>query len=256
MRHLLSHIQPRNPDSLTCQIHYLFACSRVGRPLVPFLRELGLNCTEPQSDRPQGTVSTLIFWENVYLELFWFDEKSHLAQSDMSAEFNFTVRANWLKTRASPFGLSLCYPTDDASLSTSSIKAIKTERSPSSAQLLRILPSTLANPEVPICRVVPDYVATDERLNKFLAIPEQIGTQTQTLGMRKLTHSKLRVTSDRPSCSFPADRTLPTPLLNLAEQNVLNIEPSQSPLLELIFDDRKQKRSIDLRPLLPMVMRY
>ena len=70
MRHILSHISPRNSSSELYQIYYLFAFSAVGKQLISFLRKLGLNCTEPQSNPAQGTVSTLIFFENVYLEFF------------------------------------------------------------------------------------------------------------------------------------------------------------------------------------------
>ena len=61
---MLSFIPPRNLSPELDQIHYLFAFSTVGRPLIPFLRKLGLNCTAPQENPAQGTVSTVLFFEN------------------------------------------------------------------------------------------------------------------------------------------------------------------------------------------------
>ena len=251
---MLSYLRPGNEFPQLYQIHHLFAFSSVGRLLVPFLRELGLNCSEPQSDRVQGIVSTLIFFENVYLELFWLEEKSYPAQFEMATEFNFTARANWLETGASPFGFSLCHLTDNANLSTSTDEIIKIDRAPLSEQLPRFPPEKLTRLEEPICKVISDDVATRDRLNRVLVIPEHI--MTQTLDMRQLTHVKLRVRSDKPFGHGFAYRTLTSPLLNLATQNILDIEYRKSPLLELTFDDGNQKRYLDLRPLIPIILRY
>ena len=90
-----------------------------------------------------------------------------------------------------------------------------------------------------------DYEAKRNRLNRVWATAEQI--MNPTLGMRKLTHVKLRVISDR---------ALTTPLVSLCAQNILDIEPRKHPLLELTFDDHNQKRFLDLRPLIPIVLKY
>ena len=227
------------------QIHHLFVFSSVGRLLVPFLRELGLNCTEPQSDRTQGIVSTLIFFENIYLELFWLEEKSYPAQLVMATEFNFTARANWLETGASPFGFSLCCPAENANLFTSTDEIINTDRAPLSGQLPQFPPEKLTRLEEPICKIISDDVAIRDRLNRVLTVSENI--VAQPLGVNKLTHVKIRVSSNR---------TLTTPLIDLATQNILDIEYRKSPLLELTFDDGNQKRYLDLRPLIPIILRY
>lgn len=235
----------RKQNSQTYQIHYLCAYSKEGVELISFLRGLSINCTEPQINIVQGTVSTLIYWKNVYLELLWFDEKSHLASPGMTVEFEFNLiaRANWHKTKASPFGLGLWYQTENANLSTSNIEVINKDRTLASEK--PFLPSNLVNLDEPIYFVFNDYEATNERLNRFLA--SSIQNVTQALGMEKLTHLKMRLSSDR--CLSP-------PLLDLVQQNILEIEQSKYPLLELIFDDYRQKKSLDLRPLIPIVMKY
>ncbi len=235
----------RKQNSPTYQIHYLCAYCKVGVELISFLRGLSINCTEPQIDIVQGKVSTLIFWKNVYLELLWFDEKSHLAAPGMTVEleFNSIARANWQKTKASPFGLGLWYQTENANLSTSNIEVINKDRT--SASENPFLPSNLVNLDEPIYRVFNGYGATNERLNRFLPSSKQ--NVTQALGMEKLSHLKMRRSSDRPLSDF---------LLCLVQQNILEIEQSKYPLLELIFDDYRQKKSLDLRPLIPIVMKY
>ena len=245
MKQILDRFPAEDLFSQEDQIYYLFAFCKVGKPLVAFLRKLGLNCSNPQNNQEQGTVSTLIFFENVYLELFWIDEKSNLTQSEMMAEFNFMVRANWLTTGASPFGLSLSHPTENTNLSTFTIEAIKIAQKQQSEQLIRLLPSKSINFEEPICSIIPNYLATYERLKRFSAIPEQM--RTQILDMRKLTQIKLKI---------KGDRNLSTSVHKLGNLSNLTIESSKFPLLEMIFDDHKQKKYLDLRPLLPIVMRY
>ena len=244
---------PKNPSPETYQIYYLLAFSVVGRPLIPFLRKLGLNCTEPKKNLAQGTVSTLIFFENIYLEILWFESTSHLAQSDMMAEFNFLARVNWLETGASPFAFGLSYPTNHGNFLASTVKEIgyNSDDSSISEQLVQFCPINLSNPEEPICYLVPDYDAKRNRLNRVLATDQQI--MNPSLEMRKLTHVKLRVISDQLSLLVLRDNFL---AVNLCAQNLLEIEYKKHPLLELTFDDGNQKRFVDLRPLIPIILRY
>ena len=245
-RYMLSSISPRNLSLEQYQIYYLFAFSSVGRQLIPFLRTLGLNCTEPKNNPAQGTVSTLIFFENVYLEVFWVEKTSYFAQFDMITGFNFLARVNWLATGASPFGFGLSYATTNHNnFADSAVEAIPKDRASISEQLLRFCPINLANPEEPICYVVPDYMATQNRLDRASEISEQI--MYSSLEIRKLTHVKFRVISDQ---------VITPPLIDLAAQKLLDIEYGKLPLLELIFDDGNQTRLIDLRPLIPIVLRY
>ena len=245
---------PKNPSPDIYQIYYLFTFSAVGRQLIPFLRKLGLNCTEPNHNLAQGTFSTLIFFENVFLEIFWFESTSHLAESAMMREFNFQARVNWVATGASPFGFSLSYATTNQdNFVPAPVEVMLISESPTSAQLQSFCPINLANPEEPICYFVPDYDAKRNRLNRSLAITqcqrELIAEEIRNpgLGMRKLTHLKIRVLGDR---------ILTEPLIDLAAQKLLEIEYRKHPLLDLTFDHGNQKRFVDLRPLIPIILRY
>ena len=258
MKSIRPNLRPGNSFPQLYQIHNLFVFSTVGKLLVPFLRELGLNCTEPIINQSQGIVSTLIFFENVYLELFWLEEKSAPTELEMATEFNFIARTNWLQTGASPFGFSLCNLTDNADLSSSNVKVRKeartTDRAPLSEPLLRFSPEKLARLEEPICQIIADDVAIRDRLDKVLVFPECI--VTQPLDMKKLTHVKLKVRSHKLFDHDIADHTLTTSLDNLAAQNILDLEYRKTPLLELTFDDGNQTRCLDLRPLIPLVFKY
>ncbi|MDJ0901800.1 MAG: hypothetical protein QNJ55_23670 [Xenococcus sp. MO_188.B8] len=256
------HDSPKNPSPEIYQIYYLFAFSAVGKQLIPFLRKLGLKCTEPKENPAQGTVSTLIFFENVYLEIFWFEKASHLPQSEIIREFNFQARVNWVTTGALPFGFGLSYSTrnHDNFVPTNFEASAKAEIL-ISEPLLRFCPINLAKPEEPICYLVPDYEAQRNRLDRYSAIatatteglaqrqPELIAEEFRNpdLGLRKLTQVKIRVISDH---------LITPPLLDLAAQNFLEIEYRKHPLLDLTFDDSSQKRFVDLRPLIPIILRY
>ncbi len=105
-------------------------------------------------------------------------------------------------------------------------------------------PENIDNPDEPIVYVVPNHVANVSRLDRAWNIDEQI--VTQSLEMRQLTRIKLQVSSDCIST---------TPLLNLVAQNILDIEYRKHALLELTFDDNDRQMRVDLRPLLPIVLR-
>ena len=248
MRHILN-IRSRNLAPQSYQIYYLFAFSTVGRPLIPFLRKLGLNCTEPKENPAQGTVSTVLFFENIYLELFWFDDNSHLAQSELTEELNLLARLNWLETGASPFGFGLCSRKDPANLSNSQSESRQTHKTKIAEQNFQFVPNNSDNPDEPIVYVVPNYVANGSKLNRVWSIDEPI--LTHSLGMRELTRVQVQVIGER---------IVTNSLLSLVAQNILDIildiEYKKHPLLELTFDDGNRQKCLDLRPLLPMVLRY
>ena len=245
------HDLPTYPSPESYKIYYLFAFSAVGKQLIPFLRTLGLKCTEPKENPAQGTVSTLIFFENVYLEIFWFEKASHLPQSEMMKEFHFQARVNWVTTGALPFGFGLFYSTrnHDNFVPTNFEASAKAEIL-ISEPLLRFCPINLAKPEEPICYLVPDYEAQRNRLDRYSAIAQRQREEefrNPDLGLRKLTQVKIRVISDH---------LITPPLIDLAAQNLLEIEYRKHPLLDLTFDDSNQKRFVDLRPLIPIILRY
>ncbi|MGK7893112.1 MAG: hypothetical protein AB4372_05635 [Xenococcus sp. (in: cyanobacteria)] len=240
------HDSPKNPSPEIYQIYYLFVFSAMGKKLLPFLRALGLKCTEPQSNPAQGTVSTLIFFENAYLEIFWIEETTPLTQSDMMREFNFQARVNWVTTGAPPFGFGLSYSTrNHDNFVPTNFEARAKAEIPISEPLLRFCPINLANPEEPICYLVPDYEAKRHRLDRYSAIAEELSHPG--LGLRTLTQVQMRVISDR---------LITPPLIDLASQKLLEIEYQKHPLLALTFDHGKQKKFVDLRPLIPIVLRF
>ncbi len=158
---------------------------------------------------------------------------------------------NWLETGASPFGFGLSYPaTNNDNFETATVKEVETDK----------ISIFSANPEEPICYLVPNYMAIGNRLDRVLATVEQIAPQT--MGMRQLTHVKLRVMSERVLASDPGEVSSPkdrasltAPLANLVAQNFLEIEYGKHPLLELTFDHGNQQGFLDLRPLMSIVLR-
>ena len=245
MRPIIAHIQELYSEPKSFPIYYLFAFSAVGRQLIPFLRKLGLNCTEPQENPAQGTVSTVLFFENIYLELFWFDDNSHLAQSELREEWNLLARLNWLETGASPFGFGLCSGTDQANLSTSQSESRQTKERKIVKQDCQFGPDNLANPDEPIIYAVSSHTANCSKLNRVWSIDEPI--VTQNLGMRQLTRVQVQVIGEG---------IVNTSLLSLVAQNILDIEYKKYPLLELTFDQNNRQKCLDLRPLLPLVLKY
>jgi len=219
------------------QIHHIFIFSTVGIPLVNFLRQLGLDCTNPQINSVTEISSTLIFFENVFIEFFLVENINHPEVDDLSNELDFFYRSDWLRTEASPFGFGLSYKTKlNGGIKTNTLESILR---------LNFLLVSFINLNEPICYVVADYIANRNRLNRTLTINNN--NTSQNLGIRRLTHVKL---------SLKSTRTVTTPLLNLTRQNILDIEYGKIPLLELTFDYNAQKKLLDLRPLVPIIFKY
>lgn len=93
--------------------------------------------------------------------------------------------------------------------------------------------------------VVPDYIsigipAVRERLK------ERSKTSSHRLGVSRLSNLKIVTTGKK---------LTPTSEL-LTRSGIMKVERGKAPLVELTFDGGRQNKSINLRPQLPVVLKY
>ncbi|NJO93581.1 MAG: hypothetical protein HC820_02990 [Hydrococcus sp. RM1_1_31] len=75
---------------------------------VTLLQEFGFHCSERVIQRlSQGTISTVFFFENMYLELVYLVDRDMAKDYGFENGINLVNRAYWRQTGASPFGIGL-----------------------------------------------------------------------------------------------------------------------------------------------------
>jgi hypothetical protein len=203
------------------------------------LQNLGLYCSERVLERrSQGTISTVFFFENMYLELV------HLADRDMAQSFesekgiNILTRAHWRQTGASPFGIGLrsnpifipsksnthnLEPANHTNFSTENVAII----------------------EEPLCFSIPHNLALTTWLDPCNISHKQL--TSHSLGIKKLTNATMTITTSK---------NLTNAVALLEDNKAIAIKQGSSPLLELQFDRAVRGEIIDVRPVLPMIISY
>lgn len=180
----------------------------------------------------QGTASTAVVFENMYLELIW--------QHGDADPMRMAERADWRETGASPIGIGL------RRVDTVAVDLPFATR-PHRAAWMRpgtaidIATSRDGRPSDPSVFVVPAYLS-------FTAAVQQRGAPPpQPTGARRLTG--MRVYGPQPGGPSDAERALEAAA-------IAHFEASDEHRLELVFDDAAQGKELDFRPRLPLVIRY
>lgn len=181
----------------------------------------------------QGTASIVTVFENAYLELIW-------VQDSASDRLDMAARAAWRESHRSPFGIGL--RRVDTLRTTLPFKTQSYEAPwmlPGTA--IEISTNQNTNPEEPLLFVVPPYMAVPSLIAQgFVAPPQPIGIHRLT-GVRVI---------------HPAGPVASEAARVVSNANGVAIEQGTEHLLVLEFDDQEQGKELDLRPQLPLVIRY
>ncbi|PSF37360.1 hypothetical protein C7H19_10535 [Aphanothece hegewaldii CCALA 016] len=210
------------------------------------LQELGLN-NPPQTVRreSQGTVSTIFFFENAYLELISIEDEIAFRQYSAQTKMNLLERSQWQQTGASPFGIGLRAKINYRfHLSTSIDSTFKTEWGDSETKI-NFSAENLEAIQEPICFTIPHQIALTNWLDNKNEYHQEL--MTHPLGIKKLTGVKIKVNTHL---------ALTNAVSLLEDQGIIAIERGKSPLLELTFDENAQNQVVDARPWLPILLRY
>jgi hypothetical protein len=208
------------------------------------LADLGLTSSAEVLRRTQqGTVSRLIFFENIYLELVWVEDSNAAESYALESGINFQARSQ-VYNQASPFGIALRQTLD---MSHRPFDLLPHQQNSNySETFVNFAAANLRLPTEPLCFVIPDAVSLISLLDRTSAIHQQL--IDHEAGMKRLTQAKVTINTTHPF----------TNSMNLLQQeNVMEVEQGTAPLLELSFDDRIQQKTLDLRWLkIPVVINY
>ncbi len=236
-------------DSLLEIDHIIVCTSTVVQPAA--FADLGLTCSNQPIRRPhQGTVSHLIFFENIYLELIGVEDEMAAEIYAMQFGIDFLARAQWRQTQASPFGLALRQKPEfvETTLLPASSPAAKANETAAinfaADNFINFAADNWRTQAEPLCFVIPDSISLLSLLDRATNVDQLL---SHAAGMRHLTSAKVAMESVEMTDSITM----------LSRDGVVEVEQNAEPLLELRFDHQLQKQTLDLRWLgIPVVLNY
>jgi hypothetical protein len=183
----------------------------------------------------QGTASRFFMFRNVYLELVWVNDMQEMIQQSERVGLDVVAPEDWRETGASPFGVGLHYKDGKERALPVPTKKYWAEWMPPSAWLEMIPKASIYEPEY---FILSEELAFIEPKDSEMAHP---------LGLQYLTHLSITVTR----------RDTLGPMTQLLEENqVFQIREGEAPLMELTFDGGIREKSLDYRPVLPLIVHY
>jgi hypothetical protein len=226
-------------ENFCLEIDHISIFDRDNLSSVFLLESLGFHCSERVIERrSQGTISTVFFFENTYLELVHLVDQNIAKNFAIENGIDILARTDWKKTGASPFGIGL--------RSKPIFTPQKSHRhNLEIARFTNFSSENLALSEEPLCFFIPDNLALTTWLDPLNLSHRQL--TSHPLGIKKLTNVKLTITSNKELTNIVA---------LLKDNQVFSIKQGSSPLLELQFDRAARGELIDARPVLPMIISY
>ncbi|MEM7716232.1 MAG: hypothetical protein AAF349_22110 [Cyanobacteria bacterium P01_A01_bin.68] len=235
MTQLLTH-------EILLQIDHIFVCLETA-PDINFLEDLGLICSDNITYHPQqGTASSLIFFENTYIEFIWVEDETMAEIYAMHSGIDFIARSYSLEKTASPFGVALHQKPDVIHQYHNSLKI----NHKVSEQFINFANSNLVAQAEPLCFMIPESISFSNIFNPQLDAHQKL--INHPLGIKRLTNTKI---------AMRQIRNLTNPISMLDRDGIIEIEQDCSPLLELTFDHSIRGKNIDLRVIdIPIVLKF
>jgi hypothetical protein len=240
---------PKPVEVFPLERDHIFVWVSPGAPEAARLQKLGLYTDgKVHKHVGQGTSSTVFSFENAYLELIWIDETEVARRKGQEMGTDMLARAAWKQTGASPFGVGLHHrPAGSGDLPFPAKKYWAEWMKPDT--FISIAESSF-NLKEPFYFVVPDYLAVPsaDQLKLLLnSQPDYRRNYTHALGVRRLTGVKI---TSNPVGKFSETASM------LAKNGVVSVKRGKSPHAELTFDGGTQGKVLEVRPTLPLSLRY
>ena len=228
---------------------HIFIWVSPGAPEAATLQKLGLYTDgKVHKHVGQGTSSKVFMFENAYLELIWVDEPEVARRKSQDIGTDLLARVAWKQTGASPFGIGLHYLAAGSRALPFPTKKYWAEWMKPDT-FISIAESS-GNLHEPFYFVVPDYLAVPsaEQLKKLLdSQPEYRKNFTHVLGVRRLTGITIM--------SNHAGKLSETASM-LSRNRIAVVKRAKSSYSELTFDGGTQGKALDVRPTLPLILKY
>lgn len=229
-------------------IDHIFIWSPISGKEIERFKNVGFNSIISGSHEGQGTSGEYIFFLNFYIEVLYISNDNLAQKYFTSFSENYEDRINWRKTGASPFGLGLKmnpYRKSDLPFEFSEYKAkwIKEDSI--------ILPHENSNYKNPFIFLVPPYMefpnyGSLEEMNKDDKPDSFKQNHVHDNKIEKLTSFKLIMRSEISNSAF----------LTILTENGIQIEVGSDSVLELEFDRNRQRKTINMNPDLPIIIKY
>lgn len=231
-------------EEFPLQLDHVLVWVAKGAPEAKALESVGLQIQgHANKHTGQGTASKIFIFENLYFELIWIEDEQAVARNAARTGIDWTARAQWQKTGASPFGVALHRPFDRNTAIPFPVTRYWAEWM--KPDTIIEFAQTVNNPSEPMFFVVPDYISTDGPAMKDM-LSKRFKRSPHQLGVSRV--SKLRIVQ--------TGKKLTTTSELLSQGGIMKVETGKTPLLELTFDGGAQKKNTDLRPQLPIVLKY
>jgi len=235
--------------NLQLERDHIFVWVSEGAPEAASLRKLGLYTDgKIHKHAGQGTSSIVFLFENAYLELIWVDEPQVAERKSQEMGSDMLARAGWRRTGASPFGIGL--HQSSASSGDPPFPAKRYNAEWMQPDTFIYIAESSADLREPFYFVVPAYMAVPsaEQLKLLLDTQPDYGKSfTHDLGVRTLTG--IEITSNQPG-EFSATASM------LSKNGVVAIRRGQLPCAELTFDQGSRGKALDVRPALPLILKF
>lgn len=217
------------------ELDHVFVCCSEGAPEAAALARLGLTEGSPNTHPGQGTACRRFFFANTYLELVWVSDAEE-AQRDDVRPTRLWERWAGRRTGACPFAVVL---RPSAGAETSPVPFPTWRYRP------RYLPPDLGIDvacDAPLDEPAFFYAAFGRR-------PDALGRQpiAHACGVSEVTGVELVLPTARPLCSAAQAA---------AAAGVVAFSPGDAHVLCLTFDHGRRAQAADLRPELPLRLRW
>jgi hypothetical protein len=224
---------------MSAELDHFFVCTARGAPEADRLIALGLTEGTPNRHPGQGTANRRFFFHNGFLELVWVEDPAE-ARGDLARRTGLWERWSGRGRGASPFGVGL-RPAPGAP---AGVPFPAWEYRP--PYLPDPLAIHMANNSEVSAEPLLFYLGFGRRADP--ADPTRRQPRDHAAGFRAVT--RLRVSGPW--------RGTTSPELRAAEECCpgLSFAAGSEDLMEVGFDGETQGRSADLRPALPLILRW
>jgi hypothetical protein len=185
-----------------------------------------------------GTASVSALFENAYLEILWVEPTVPLEEGNRSEVEELARAAAWSEGGPSPFGVGLRRTAGAPDSLPYSGDRETTEWAEPGTFFFSFHTSSDAEPSI---FVVPEYMALPTWIGQ--AHDEDPSLLDHGLGVSQITGVIIGTGS-------------PPAAAEEIELPVLEFNQSALPVMELVFDGGHQNTTLDLRPGLPLILRY
>jgi hypothetical protein len=217
------------------ELDHLFILAKLDAPVAEQLIALGLTEGSRNIHPGQGTANRRFFFGNAMLELLWVQDEQE-ARSGPIAPTRLWERSRHPQTGASPFGICL-----RATVAATSLPFATWSYGPPYLPPGLEIPVAKTPPAEPMLFSIPFGGRPDAYP------PERREPLDHRLGVREIT--ALRVT-------LPGLDALSAPLRAVERLGIARFIPGDEPLIEISLDHAPRGRTADLRPELPLVLRW